>query len=85
MPKHSIREDISSHVIHALKKERVRQELSMNSVAERSGLHVSTISLVERELRKPTLDALLRIAEALKIDLWQLLKAGTAKAKSGRK
>ena len=54
----------------------------MNAVAVRAGLHVSMISLVERELRNPTLDALLRIAEALELDLWRILKDATQKAKS---
>jgi transcriptional regulator with XRE-family HTH domain len=49
----------------------------MRALAERTGLHVSHISLVERELRKPTLDALLRISEALDVDLWLFLKAAT--------
>jgi transcriptional regulator with XRE-family HTH domain len=57
----------------------------MNALAKRSGLHVSMISLVERKLRNPTLDALLRIAEALEVDLWRLIKLATEKAKSARK
>jgi transcriptional regulator with XRE-family HTH domain len=43
------------------------------------------ISLVERELRKPSFDVLLRIAEGLEIDLWRLVKAATEEGKSGRK
>ena len=57
----------------------------MTVVAERSGLHVSMISLVERGMRKPTVDALLRIAEALGVDLWEFLKASTEKAKCEKK
>ncbi len=52
-----------------LHNERKRQKLSMNAVAERAGLSQSMLSLVERNLRNPTLDTLLRIAEALGIDL----------------
>lgn len=84
VPKPSIRDAISSNLIQALRKERLDQKLSMTAVAERSGLHVSMISLVERELRRPTLDALLRIAEALQIDVWPHLKAATEKAKRCR-
>jgi DNA-binding phage protein len=84
VPKHSVRDSISSNLIQALRKERLDQKLSMTAVAERSGLHVSMISLAEREMRKPTLDALLRIAEALQIDLWPLLKTATEKAKNSR-
>ncbi len=81
VPKTSIRDAISSNLIQALRQERLDQKLSMTAVAERAGLHVSMISLVEREMRKPTLDALLRIAEALKIDLWLLLQTATERAK----
>jgi len=57
----------------------------MNSVAERAGLNQSAISLLERGLRSPNLDTLLRIAEALGIDLWRLLKAATEEERAGRK
>lgn len=80
VPKASTREEVLSNVVHALRDERLRQNLSMNRLAERSGLHVSMISLVERELRNPTLDALLRISEALEIDLWQIIKEASPKA-----
>lgn len=46
----------------------------MNLVSERAGLSRPMISLVERELRKPTLDTLLRIAQALEIDLVDVLQ-----------
>ncbi len=81
MPKRSPREDISTTLVQLLKTERLRRKLSMTAVAEAAGLHVSHISLVERGQRKPTLDALLRIAEALKIDLWPILKDATETAK----
>lgn len=57
----------------------------MNKLAALSGIHVSTISLVERGLRSPTLDVLLRISEALEIDLWTILKEATESAKSGKR
>jgi repressor LexA len=84
VPKTSARELIANNLIEALKKERLSRNLSMSAVAEGSGLHVSMISLVERGLRKPTLDALLRIAEAMGVDLWPLLKAATERAKAHR-
>jgi transcriptional regulator with XRE-family HTH domain len=42
---------------------------------------VSMISLLERHLRKPTLDVFLRISGALGVDLWRVLKSATEKAK----
>jgi transcriptional regulator with XRE-family HTH domain len=50
----------------------------MNAVAIKAGLSHTMISRVERELRKPTLDTLLRIAGAIEIDLWPLIKKGEA-------
>jgi transcriptional regulator with XRE-family HTH domain len=46
----------------------------MNRLAERAGLSQSMVSLLERGLRTPTLDTLLRIAAALDVDLSRLIK-----------
>lgn len=45
----------------------------MEVIAERSGLSQSMISLVERDMRNPTLDTLLRIADTLKVDLGAII------------
>ncbi len=82
VPKHSLRETISSNVVQALRSERLRKGISMNVVAERAGLHVSMISLVERELRRPTLDTLLRIAAALDVQLWKIIEKATKRAET---
>lgn len=50
----------------------------MNEVASRAGLSHSMVSRVEHELRKPTLDTLLRITGAMGIELWPLLKEAEA-------
>jgi len=46
----------------------------MNLVAERAGLSQQMVSYVEREMRSPTLETLLRITAAMKIDLAKVLK-----------
>jgi transcriptional regulator with XRE-family HTH domain len=46
----------------------------MNRVAQLAKLSQQMVSYVERGLRNPTLDTLLRIADALDVDLWRLLK-----------
>ncbi len=66
-------ENISSEVIRLLREQRERRKLSMNTLAERSGLSQSMISLVERGLRNPTLDTMLRIAEVLEVDLGKII------------
>lgn len=46
----------------------------MNEVARRTGLAQQTVSFVERGMRMPTLDTLLRIAAALDLELWRVLR-----------
>jgi transcriptional regulator with XRE-family HTH domain len=71
--KNNLREAIAANVVRLLRKEREKRGLSMNVVAQRSGLSHSIISLIERDLRNPTLDTLLRIADAIEIDLGEIL------------
>ena len=69
---------VGSFVVRLLKEKREALGLSMNAVATRAGLSHTMISRVERELRKPTLDTLLRIAGAMGIELWPLIKKAEA-------
>ena len=73
MRKNHLREAIAANVVRLLREEREKRGLSMNVVAQRSGLSHSIISLIERDLRNPTLDTLLRIAEAIEVDLGDIL------------
>jgi transcriptional regulator with XRE-family HTH domain len=66
---------ICSRVARLLRQEREKQGLSMNLVAERAGLSQQMVSYVEREMRNPTLETLLRIASALEIDLAKVLQS----------
>lgn len=49
----------------------------MTKLATESGLSQQMISYVERGMRSPTLDTLLRIAAVLNVDLWRIIKAAT--------
>lgn len=71
--KNSLREATIANVVRLLREEREQRGLSMNVVAQRSGLSHSIVSLIERDLRNPTLDTLLRITEAIGIDLGEVL------------
>lgn len=66
---------ICSRVARLLRQEREKRGLSMNMVAERAGLSQQMVSYVEREMRNPTLETLLRIAAALEVDLAEVIKA----------
>ena len=65
---------IAVEVPRLLRKERARRGLSIYRVAKMSGVSQQMISYVERGMRNPTLETLLRIANALDVDLWRLLK-----------
>ena len=64
-----LREKICSAVAKRLKEERVRQGLSLNLLAARAGLSRQTVTFIEQEERKPTLDTLLRLTGALGVSL----------------
>lgn len=86
MSKNSLRDAIAANVVRLLREEREKRGLSMNVVAQRSGLSHSIVSLVERDLRNPTLDTLLRIAEAIGIDLGEIItRAGKLASKQRKK
>jgi transcriptional regulator with XRE-family HTH domain len=57
-----------------LRERRESLGLSMNEVARRTGLAQQTVSFVERGMRMPTLDTLLRITGALDLELWKVLR-----------
>jgi transcriptional regulator with XRE-family HTH domain len=74
-----------ARVAQILRQEREKCGLSMNLVAERAGLSQQMVSYVEREMRNPTLETLLRIAAALEIDLVQVLqRAQTSRKQTGK-
>jgi len=74
MRKTDVPQLVSREVARLLRRERLRREMSMTQVAERSGLSRQMISYIEQGMRNPTLDTLLRITIALNIDLPQLIK-----------
>lgn len=58
----------------AVRARRTAAGISQEKLAERSGLHPTYISMVERGVRNPTLDAASRIAKALKVTLHSLIE-----------
>jgi transcriptional regulator with XRE-family HTH domain len=74
VPKKDVPRIVSLAVARLLQKERIRRGISMNRLAETSGLSRAMVSYVERGLRNPTLDTLLRMANALDVELSKLLK-----------
>jgi transcriptional regulator with XRE-family HTH domain len=75
------RKSVCSHVAKLLKAERLRQNLSMTVVAGRAGLSQQSVSYLEREMRNPTLDTLLRVADVLNVALEEIIAEARKKAK----
>ncbi len=64
---------VCSRVAQILKREREKRGLSMNVLSQRAGLSQQMISFVERGLRNPTLETLLRITAAMEVNLAELI------------
>ena len=63
------RQQIILNIVGALRSERLRVGRSQNDVAHAAGLSHTMVMRVEKLERLPTIDTLLRIAEALDLDL----------------
>ena len=68
-----MRDKISKETVRLLVKERKRLKISGNLLAEKAGLSQSLISTLETNPWNPTLDTLLRIADALGVDLGRIV------------
>jgi transcriptional regulator with XRE-family HTH domain len=67
-------------VISLLQEERMRRKLSKYFVAQESGLSPQMISYVERGMRNPTLETVLRMSEAMNVDLAKIIKRARKEA-----
>jgi transcriptional regulator with XRE-family HTH domain len=57
-----------------LRQQRLKRDLSQESLGELCGLHRTEISLLERAGREPRLSTIVRIARALRITPAELLR-----------
>ncbi len=71
-------------MIRLLQAEREARGLSKYAVAARSGVSQQMISYVERGMRNPTLEIMLRLADAVGVRLETLLKRARVTAKETR-
>ncbi len=60
--------------ISLLKVERERRKLSKYFIAQESGLSPQMIGYVERGMRNPTLETVLRMAAAMDVEFEKLIK-----------
>lgn len=52
--------------------------MSMTELASRAGLAQASISFIERRMRNPTLESLLRIAAVLEVDLGEIISSASS-------
>jgi predicted transcriptional regulator len=78
VPRTARYEAIRHEIIRLLQQERRQRKLSCYAVAQRSGVSESMLSLVERGLRNPSLELMLRMADGVGVDLPRLIKKATA-------
>ncbi|MDH7504255.1 MAG: helix-turn-helix transcriptional regulator [Verrucomicrobiota bacterium] len=71
-------EAIRKEIVRLLREERERQQLSKYAVAQRSGVSESMVGLVERGLRNPSVELILRMADGVGADLPQIIKKALA-------
>lgn len=67
-------QQIVDKVVKQLAEARMEQGLSYEKLAEKTGLHRTAISLIERGERSPTLLNCLKIAQGLGVDLGEAIK-----------
>ena len=73
MSKDIVRDEICAEIVRLLIAERKRRRMSGNSLAEKAGLSQSLISTLETTPWNPTIDTLLRIGEALNLDVGEII------------
>lgn len=76
---------ICAKAVRLLTEERQKRKLSKYAVAERSGLSQQMISYVERGLRNPSFETIMRMADAMEVDLEKIIVRARQEAVSARK
>lgn len=75
--------EVCSRVCKILREERIKRGLSMTMLGQKTGLSQQAISYVEREMRIPNLDTLLRICDALGVSLGGVINRASKETKQG--
>jgi transcriptional regulator with XRE-family HTH domain len=71
---------------NAIRRLRLEQDITQEDLAHLSGLHPAYVGHIETGRRNPTLMNLLRIADGLSVELWELMQlAESPPAKRGLK
>jgi transcriptional regulator with XRE-family HTH domain len=76
---------VCSQAIRLLREERERRGLTKYALSAQCGLTQQTISYVERGLRQPSFETILRIADGIGVKLEDVLRRARITAKTKRK
>ena len=71
---------ICAEFVKILREEREKRGMSIYAVAAKCGLSQQSISYVEREMRLPSFETILRIADAVGVDFSDILRQARKKA-----
>lgn len=76
---------ICAQTIRLLRDERERRGISKYALSAQSGLAQQTISYIERGLRQPSFETMLRIADGIGVSLEDILRHARADVKAKQK
>ena len=85
MQKNAHYEAVRAEIIRLLREERKRRKLSNYVISQKSGVSESMLSLVDRGLRNPSMELILRVADGMEADLPTLIKQAQATVSRRRK
>jgi transcriptional regulator with XRE-family HTH domain len=74
VPKIGHYQAVCAEIIRLLREERKQRKLSNYAISQKSGVSESMLSLVDRGLRNPSMELMLRIADGVGADLPTLIK-----------
>jgi transcriptional regulator with XRE-family HTH domain len=74
VPKIGHYQAVCAEIIRLLREERKQRKLSNYVISQKSGVSESMLSLVDRGLRNPSMELMLRIADGIEADLPALIK-----------
>jgi transcriptional regulator with XRE-family HTH domain len=66
--------DLKEKFVKKLKRLREEKGLAQEELARKADIHRTTLDKLEREVQGPSLDTLQKLAEALDVEPWELLK-----------
>jgi len=78
VPKIGHYQAICAEIIRLLREERKQRKVSNYAISQKSGVSESMLSLVDRGLRNPSMELMLKIADGIGADLPAFIKKAQA-------